>query len=75
MTTNDDKSHRLSSGCHVAVGDVATGWGSFTVLGCRVVVGGCGCQLWVSSSGRRGRHWPLNFSWEEMGGNGLLSWI
>ena len=44
MTMNDDRSHRSSSGCHIAVGDVATGWGSFTVFGCGMVVGGCGCH-------------------------------
>ena len=31
MTTNNDKSRCLLSGCHVAVDDVAPGWPSVTV--------------------------------------------
>ena len=31
--TNDDRSHRSSSGCHVAESDVAPGLGSFVWLG------------------------------------------
>ena len=45
MTMNDDRSHRSSSSCHVAVGDVATGlklcWGLWVSL--ELVWG-----LWVS---------------------------
>ena len=32
MTTNDNKSRRSLSRCHVAVDDVAPGWPSFTVM-------------------------------------------
>ena len=28
--------------------------------------GGCGCQLWASSSGRSGRYWPLDVVSEEI---------
>ena len=63
MTTNDDRSHRLSSGCHVAQSDVATGlrsyWGLWVSL-----------ELVLGVVGHGGRDWPLVFMSEGIADGG-----
>ena len=72
MMMNDDQSHCSLSGCHIAVGDVATDWQLLGVTTWQLT-GGC-WGWWVSASGHCGHYQPPDFVSEEIGKGGL-SWV